>query len=154
MGLGCGTALLITIGGLATLGLLTQHAVKEFSKPVTSKDAVAKLGDVPIYKPSTFDELRTKSMRLSTSLFSGKTVSTVAFDTSDPPDQVLTWYEHQFADRGYRTSSRQSILKGLTQVSFQKQTESILLQVQDSSRGSRKDYWFVLMRMQRPVKGK
>jgi hypothetical protein len=154
VGLGCGTAMLITVGGIVTIGLLTQRAFKEFSKPVTSQEAVAKLGNVPIYQPSTFDEIRTKSMRLSTSLFSGKTVSTAAFDTSDPPNQVMTWYEQQLANKGYRASTRQSILKNLTQVTFQKQTDLILVQTQDSSTSSRKDYWFVLMRLQRPARDK
>jgi hypothetical protein len=154
VGLGCGTAALIAFGGCVGLGILGQRAVQEFNKPVDPKEAVAKLGDIPIYQPSTFNEMRTKSMRLSTSLFSRKAVSTVAFDTRDPPNQVLTWYEQQFASQGYRASSKQSILKGLTQVTFQKQTDLILVQAQDSSTSSRKDYWFVLVCMQRPVKGK
>jgi hypothetical protein len=145
VGLGCGTAALLTFGGCVALGILGQRAVKEFSKPVNSKEAIAKLGDIPIYQPSKFNELLTKSVRLSTSVLPGKMFSPVAFDTSDPPNKVLAWYEQQLPKKGYRATSRQSILKNAIQVSFRKQSESIIVQFQDSSTSSRKDYSFVLM---------
>jgi hypothetical protein len=146
VGLGCSIAALIAFGGCVGLGILGQHAVEEFKKPVDPKEAIAKLGDIPIYQPSTFNELLTKSTRLSTSVVPGKMFSPVAFDTSDPPSQVLTWYEQQLVNKGYRATARQSIIKGLTQVTFRKQTESILVQVQDSSTSSGKNSSFVLMR--------
>jgi hypothetical protein len=133
VGLGCGTAALLIFGGCVALGILGQRAVKEFSKPVNSKEAIAKLGDIPIYQPSKFNELLTKSACLSTSVIPGKMFSPVGFDTSDPPNKVLTWYEQQLPKKVYRATSRQPILKGLTQVTFRKKTESIIVQFQDSS---------------------
>jgi hypothetical protein len=154
-GIGCGTAVLLTFGGCIALGLFaTQHAVQEFSKPVDSKDAVAKLGNIPIYRPSTFNELITKKKRLETSLFPGIAVSTAAFDTSTPPNQVLNWYEQQLAKKGYRATSKKSFSNSLTQVSFQNQTDGIILQVRDFSKSSRKNYSFTLIRVKHPPRQK
>jgi hypothetical protein len=153
VGLGCGTAALIAFGGIVTIGLMTQRAVQEFTKPINSKETIAKLGGIPIYQPSTFDEMGTKSSRLGTT-FLPKDMKerflTAAFVTNDPLDKVLDWYEHQFSDRGYRATSRQIIFKVLTQVDFRRnKTERITLQVQETGTRSRKKTSFLLMRMKR-----
>jgi hypothetical protein len=153
VGLGCGTAALIAFGGIVTIGLMTQRAVQEFNKPINSKETIAKLGDIPIYQPSTFDEMGTKGSRLGTAFLPKEMLFTAAFDTSDPPDKVLDWYEHQFSNKGYRATSRQIIFKVLTQVDFQKdRTERITLQVQETGTKSRRKTSFVLMRMNYPAK--
>jgi hypothetical protein len=149
VGIGCGTALLLTFGGCVAIGLIaTQRAVEEFRKPVDSKTALAKLKDVPIYKPSTFNELKTKGARLGASMVPvGATMDAVAFDTSDPPSKVMSWYEQQFTSKGYRATPRQSIINGITQISFQNQTQAVLVQARDLSTKSRKDYSFILIRV-------
>jgi hypothetical protein len=152
VGLGCGITALIAFGGCVGLGILGQRAVEEFNKPVDPKEAIAKLGDIPIYQPSTFNELSTKSARLGGSIVPGALVSIVSFDTSDPPNQVMKWYEQKLADKGYRKRSVPSVpdgLGGLTQVHFQRQTEDIMVQTMDASTNSRKDYSFTLARMKR-----
>jgi hypothetical protein len=152
VGLGCGTAALIAFGGCVGLGILGQHAVEEFNKPVNPKEAIAKLGDIPIYQPSTFNELDTKSVRFGGSIVPGAFVSIVSFDTSDPPNKVMKWYEQKLADKGYRKISVPSVpngLAGLTQVHFQKQAEGIMVQTMDASTNSRKDYSFTLARTKR-----
>jgi hypothetical protein len=149
VGLGCGTAALIAFGGCVGLGILSQRAVEEFNKPIDPKEAIAKLGDIPIYQPSTFNELNTKSARFGGSIVPGTLVSAVSFDTSDPPNQVMKWYEQQLTGKGYKKFSNPTIVGGLTQVSFRKQTEGIMVQTLDASTNARKDYSFTLVRMKR-----
>jgi hypothetical protein len=156
VGIGCGTAALLTFGGCVAIGLIaTQRAVEEFRKPVDSKSALAKLDDVPIYKPSTFNELKTKGARLGASIVPvGATMDTVAFDTSDPPHKVIRWYEQQFASKGYRATPNQAVIGGVTQVSFQNKTQAVVVQARDDSTKSRKDYGFILIRMKYPTGSK
>jgi hypothetical protein len=150
VGLGCGTATLIAFGGCVGLGILGQHAVEEFNKPVNPKEAIAKLGDIPIYQPSTFNEMKTKGARIGSSIIPGVVVSAITFDTSDPPNQVLEWYEKQLTSKGYRKTSKQPVTAGMyTQDTFQKSKEAIVVQTIDSSTKSRKNYSFTLMRMKR-----
>jgi hypothetical protein len=152
VGIGCGTAVLLTFGGCVAIGLIaTQHAVEEFRKPVDSKTALAKLENVPIYKPSTFNELKTKEARLGASMVPAGAMDTVAFDTSDPPSKVMSWYEQQFASKGYRATPRQSILNGMIQVRFQNQAENVVVQARDLGINSKKDYTFILIRMKHPT---
>lgn len=158
VGIGCGTAALLTFGGCVAIGLIaTQHAVEEFRKPVDSKTALAKLANVPIYKPSNFNELKTKEARLGTSIVPvvpAGALDTVAFDTSDPPSKVMSWYEQQFASKGYRATPRQSLLNGMIQVRFENQAENVVVQARDLGINSKKDYTFVLIRMKRPTGSK
>jgi hypothetical protein len=152
VGLGCGTAVLLTFGGcIALFGVVSQKAVKELSKPVDQKEAVAELGDTPIYQPSTFNETITKGARLGSSLFPGKMVSAAAFDTSDAPNQVIDWYKQTLSAKGYRKAPGQPTLNSKSvQATFQRQSDGIIVQVDDASTASRKNYTLLLMRMKLP----
>lgn len=152
VGLGCVTAVLLTIGGcIALLGVVSKQAVKHFGKTVTPKEALARFGDIPIYQPSTFNAERIKEARLGSSLFPGEMVSSVVFDTSDAPNQVMNWYEQQLSAKGYQRTSKQTMLNSKSaKVTFEKQLESILVEVDDASTGSRKNYTLLLMRMKLP----
>ncbi len=154
VGLGCGTAILLTFGGcVALLGLVGQRAAQEMGKPLNQKEVFAKLGDTPIYQPSTFNETMTKGARIGGSLFPGAMVSTAAFNTKDGPNQIIDWYEQQLSAKGYQKMPGPPNLSSTsTQVSFQKQSESIIVQVQDAAAAnSQKSYTLLLMRMRLPT---
>jgi predicted ATP-binding protein involved in virulence len=153
VGLGCGTAALLTFGGCAALlSLVGQRAAQEMKKPLNQKEVLAKLGDIPIYQPSTFNESMTKGARFGSSLFPGSMMSAAAFDTSDSPNQIVDWYEQQLSAKGYKRMPEQPNLNSkLKQVQFQKQSESIIVQVQETSAsGPQKSYTLLLMRMKFP----
>jgi hypothetical protein len=152
VGLGCGLTALLAFGGcVALLGIVGQKAAREMGKPLTQKDALAKLGDIPIYQPSTFDELMTKGAQIGSSLVPGGFIAgSAAFDTNDEPAKVLAWYQQALTAKGYHQLPNQPTFNSnLTQASFQKESDSILVQVQDASKGTHK-YTFLLMRMKLP----
>jgi hypothetical protein len=153
VGLGCGTAILLTFGGcVAFLGLVGQRAAQEMGKPLDRKEVLAKLGDTPIYQPSTFNETMTKGARIGSSLFPGQMMSAAAFNTGDTPKQIITWYEQQLSSKGYQKLSEQpSLNRESTQVQFQKQSDGIIVQVQEATATSPKGYTFLLMRMRLPT---
>lgn len=152
VGLGCGVTILLTFGGcVAFLGFVGNRAAQEISKPLDSKEVLDKLGDTPIYQPSTFNELMTKGARIGGSLFPGVMVSAAAFDTSDEPKQVIDWYQEQLADAGYK-KIQSSSNNQITQAGFQKGSESIIVQVQEATTApSSQKYTFLLMRMKAPA---
>ncbi|WP_404789002.1 hypothetical protein [Altericista sp. CCNU0014] len=151
VGLGCGTALLLTFGGCVLLfGTIGQRAAQEMGKPLDRQEAIAKLGDTPIYQPSTFNETMTKGARLGSSIFPGAMVSAAAFNTSDGPDKVIGWYEQQLAAKGYRRMPEQFNPNGKSkQATFQNKSEGIIVQMDDvaGAAGSQKNYTLLLMRM-------
>ncbi len=154
VGLGCGVTALLTFGGcVAFLGFVGNRAAQEISKPLNQKEVIAKLGDTPIYQPSTFNEVMTKGARFGSSLFPGEMVSAAAFDTSADPNQVIDWYQQQLSEKGYQKLPGQSNVNSkATQVSFQKGSESIIVQIQEAtSATSPKKYTFLLMRMKPPA---
>jgi hypothetical protein len=152
VGIGCGLTTLLAFGGcVAFLGIVGQKAAREMGKPVTQKEAIAKLGDVPIYQPSTFDETMTKGAQFGSSLIPAQIVSAaVAFETKDDPDKIIGWYQQELAAKGYHQLPKQPTLNSnLTQASFQKESDAVLVQVQESSR-SANAYTLLLMRMKLP----
>jgi hypothetical protein len=154
VGLGCGVTILLTFGGcVALLGFFGNRAVQEISKPLDQKELLAKLGDAPIYQPSTFNEVMTKGARFGSSLFPGEMFSAAAFDTSDQPNQVIGWYQQQLTERGYQKQPGQSHSDSkITQASFQRGSESIIVQIQEAtSATSPQKYTFLLMRMKPPT---
>lgn len=152
VGLGCGITVLLTFGGcVAFLGFVGNRAVQEVSKPLDQKEVLDKLGDTPIYQPSTFNEMMTKGARIGSSLFPGEMVSAAAFDTSDEPTQVIDWYQQQLQATGYK-KIQSSSTNQITQAGFQKASESIIVQVQEATAAtSSQKYTFLLMRMKAPV---
>jgi hypothetical protein len=153
VGIGCGVTALLAFGGcVAFVGFVGQKAAQEMGKPITQKEAIAKLGDVPIYQPSTFSETMTKGAQFGSSLIPGQLISAaVAFETKDDPDKVIGWYKQELAAKGYHQLPKQPTLNSnLTQASFQKESDGILVQVQDSS-SSAKAYMLLLMRMKLPT---
>jgi hypothetical protein len=156
VGLGCGVTALLAFGGcVAFIGVVGQKAAQEMGKPITQKEAIAKLGDVPIYQPSTFNETMTKGAQFGTSLIPGQIVSAaVAFETKDDPERILRWYQQELTAKGYHQLPKQPTLNSnLTQASFQKESDGILVQVQDA-RGGAKPYMLLLMRMKLPTSKK
>jgi hypothetical protein len=156
VGLGCGVTALLTFGGcVAFIGVVGQKAAQEMGKPMTKEGAIAKLGDVPIYQPSTFNEAMTKGAQFGTSLIPGQIISAaVAFETKDNPDRVRSWYQQALAAKGYHQLPKQPTLNSnITQASFQKESDGILVQIQDSSSGV-KAYTLLLMRMKLPKSNK
>ena len=154
VGLGCGVTVLLTFGGcVAFLGFVGNRAAQEMSKPLNQKEVIAKLGDTPIYQPSTFNEIMTKGARIGSSLFPGEMISAAAFDTSDEPNQIIDWYQQQLTEQGYQKLPGQSKANSkITQASFQKGSESIIVQVQEATSATRpKKYTFLLMRMKPPT---
>jgi hypothetical protein len=153
VGLGCGTATLLSFGGcVAFLGLVGQRAAQEMKKPLDQKEVLTKLGDTPIYQPSTFNETMTKGARFGSSLFPGQMMSAAAFYTGDEPNQIIDWYEQQLSAKGYQKLPGQpSLSSKSTQVQFQKQSDSIIIQVQEATAGSPKSYTFLVMRMRLPT---
>jgi hypothetical protein len=152
VGIGCGVTTLLAFGGcVAFLGVVGQKAAQEMGKPITKEDAISKLGDIPIYQPSTFSETMTKGAQFGSSLIPGQIVSAaVAFETQDNPDQVIRWYQQELAAKGYQQLPKQPTLSSnVTQASFQKESDGILVQVQDSN-SSAKAYMLLLMRMKLP----
>ena len=148
VGLGCGLTALLAFGGcVALMGVIGQRAAQEIKKPVTQKDVMADLGDIPLYQPSTFDETMTKGVRFGSSFFPGKMVTAAAFDTSDEPDKIIDWYQQQLSERGYqKLQSQPTFNSKITQANFRKDSESILVQIHDAKAGGQK-YTMVLMRM-------
>jgi hypothetical protein len=152
VGLGCGVTILLTFGGcVAFLGFVGNRAVQEVSKPLDQKEVLDKLGDTPIYQPSTFNEMMTKGARIGSSLFPGEMVSAAAFDTSDEPTQVIDWYQSQLQASGYKKIQSNSNNQ-ITQAGFQKGSENIIVQVQEATTAtSSQKYTFLLMRMKAPA---
>jgi hypothetical protein len=149
VGIGCGVTTLLAFGGcVAFLSVVGQKAAQEMGKPITKEDAIAKLGDIPIYQPSRFNETMTKGAQFGSSLIPGQIVSAaVAFETQDNPERVIRWYQQALAAKGYHQLPKQPTFNSdLTQASFQKESDGILVQVQDS-RSSAKAYMLLLMRM-------
>jgi hypothetical protein len=150
VGIGCGITALLAFGGcVAFVGIVGQKAAQQMGKPLTQKEAMAKLGDIPIYQPSTFNETMTKGAQFGSSLVPGEFISgSAAFDTNDGPDKVIDWYQQELAAKGYHQLPKQPTLNSnLTQASFQKESDGILIQVQDSSSRSGNKYTLLLMRM-------
>jgi hypothetical protein len=153
VGLGCGLTALLAFGGcVALMGFVGQRAAREMSKPITQTEAMAKLGDVPIYQPSAFNEIMTKGVRFGSSLFPGEMVSAVAFDTNDSPEKIMSWYQQKLSQQGFQEMPKQPTLnRNTTQANFQKGSQSILVQIQDSDRGAAQKYSLILMRMKLPA---
>lgn len=152
VGIGCGVTALLAFGGcVAFLGVVGQKAAQEMGKPITKEAAIAKLGDIPVYQPSTFSETMTKGAQFGSSLIPGQIVSAVvAFETKDNPEQIIRWYQQELTAKGYQQLPKQPTLSSnITQASFQKESDGILVQIQDSS-GSTKAYMLLLMRMKLP----
>lgn len=151
--LGCGVSVLLTFGGcVAFLGYVGNRAAQEMRKPLDQKAVLAKLGDTPIYQPSTFNESATKGARIGSSLFPGEMVSAAAFDTSSKPNDIFDWYEQQLTAQGYRRLPEQTFPGSkVTQISFQRQSENIIVQVEEASTDSQKQYTFVLIRVKPPT---
>jgi hypothetical protein len=152
VGLGCGVTVLLTFGGcMAFLGFVGNRAAQEISKPLDQKEVLDKLGNIPIYQPSTFNEMMTKGVRIGSSLFPGDRFSAAAFDTSDEPKQVIDWYQQQLQAVGYKKIQSSSDNQ-ITQASFQKGSESIVVQVQETTAAtSSQKNMFLLMRMKAPA---
>lgn len=153
VGLGCVTAALLTFGGcVALLGLVGQRTAQEMKKPLDQKEVLAKLGDTPIYQPSTFNVHMTKRARMASSLYPGSMVSAAAFDISDSPNQIIDWYEQQLSAKGYKRMPDQLHLGSkLKQVQFHKQFESIIIQIQEvPDPRPQKSYGLFLIRMKFP----
>jgi hypothetical protein len=152
VGLGCGLTVLLAFGGcVALMGVIGQRAAQEMGKPITQRDVMAELGDIPVYQPSTFDETMTKGVRFGSSLFPGKMVTAVAFDTPDEPDKIIDWYQQQLSERGYqKLQSQPTFNSKITQANFKKGSQSIIVQIQDAKAGGQK-YTMVLMRMKLPA---
>jgi hypothetical protein len=152
VGLGCGLTVLLAFGGcVALMGVIGQRAAQEMGKPITQKEAMAKLGDIPIYKPSTFDENMTKGVRFSSSLMPGEMMTAAAFGTSDEPDKIIDWYQKQLSERGYqKLQSQPTFNSKITQANFKKDSESILVQIHDATTGGHK-YTMVLMHIKLPI---
>jgi hypothetical protein len=152
VGIGCGVSALLAFGGcIAFVGFVGQKAAQEMGKPIGQQEAIAKLGDVPIYQPSTFNETMTKGAQFGSSLIPGQIVSAaVAFETQDNPDRIIRWYQQELAAKGYHQLPKQPTLSdNITQASFQKESDGILVQVQNAS-SSAKAYMLLLMRMKLP----
>lgn len=151
VGLGCGLTVLLAFGGcVALMGVIGQRAAQEIRKPLTQKETIAKLGDIPIYQPSTFNEPMTRGVRFGSSLFPGEMMTAAAFDTSAQPDQIIDWYQQRLTKKGFQTLPQQPSFATNTRVAtFRKGSESIIVQIEDAKRGEQK-HTLILMRMKRP----
>ncbi|MFY7951932.1 MAG: hypothetical protein ACOVT5_05450 [Armatimonadaceae bacterium] len=153
VGIGCGGLTLLGFGGCAVLVWnVTSQVRTEMAKPFVESEAIASIGDIPLYPDAKIDAMGTKAARggliALRRMIPADRQGVLALRTVDPDEKIVNWYQAELQKLGYKKRDMQERSGRNNQVAWVRDKAMAMVQIQHDRKKDEIEKLIILMRFE------